>query len=313
MSYRYLFGPVPSRRLGRSLGVDLVPHKTCSLNCIYCECGRTTELTLQRKDYIPTHLVISELTDLLSQQPVLDYITFSGAGEPTLHSGLGTVVAFLKQNFAQYPIALLTNGTLFYQADLRAEVAPIELILPSLDAADDETFFKINRPHPTLSVRQIILGLKELKQSQHGTMWLEIFIVPGINDHDSHIENLRHAIHEIKPDLVQLNSLDRPGTESWVNHATPERLQTIAQRLDWPTEIIASMPQPGTSSIAPDDVAMTILALIRRRPCTLEDLSQMSGLKPIEIQKHLALLMEKGQVHARPMKRGLFYWAKAIP
>lgn len=313
MSYRYLFGPVPSRRLGRSLGVDLVPHKTCSLNCIYCECGRTTELTSQRKEYVPTDQVMSELADFLSQTPALDYITFSGAGEPTLHSGLGSVVNFLKQNYPQYPLALLTNGTLFFQAELRREVAPIDLILPSLDAADDETFHKINRPHPALSVRQIILGLKQLKQSQHGAMWLEIFIVPDLNDHDDHLQRLKDAVHEIKPDLVQLNSLDRPGTERWVKHATAERLQAIAQRLDWPTEIIARTPQPASAVSAPDEVAMAILALIRRRPCTIADLSQMSGLNPLEIQKHLAVLMDTGQIQARPMPRGLFYWAKATP
>ncbi|MDZ7318126.1 MAG: radical SAM protein [candidate division KSB1 bacterium] len=311
MNYCYLFGPVPSRRLGRSLGVDLVPHKTCSLNCIYCECGRTTDLTLQRAEYVPLKQVISELTDFLASEPVLDYITFSGAGEPTLHSGLGMVVDFLKTNFPAYPIALLTNGTLFYQAELRTEVAPIDLILPSLDAADDETFRKLNRPHPELSVSQIILGLKELKQIQRGNMWLEIFIVPGINDHDEHLDHLKQAVHEIKPDLVQLNSLDRPGTEKWVKQATYEHLQAIAQRLDWPTEIIAKIPKSAAGGLRQDDPTMSILALIRRRPCTIEDLSQMSGIKPLEIQKYLAVLMETGQIHARKMPRGLFYWAKA--
>ena len=154
--YNYLFGPVPSRRLGISLGVDLVPHKTCSLNCIYCECGRTTNLTIERKAYVPTETVLAELKTFLEPKPKLDYITFSGAGEPTLHSGIGEIVKFLKTNFPNYKIALLTNGTLFYQPELIKEVKSIDLILPSLDAASDLVFRKLNRPFPKLHIETMI-------------------------------------------------------------------------------------------------------------------------------------------------------------
>ena len=135
----YLFGPVPSRRLGISLGLDLVPHKTCSLNCIYCESGKTTNLTIERKEYIPTAVLISELTTFLKTKPKLDYITFSGAGEPTLHSDIGTIVTFIKKNYPDYQLALITNGTLFYLSKLRREVKPVDLILPSLDAVSEKT------------------------------------------------------------------------------------------------------------------------------------------------------------------------------
>lgn len=151
--YKYLFGPVPSRRLGISLGVDLVLHKTCSLNCIYCECGRTTNLTVQRNEYVPTEIVLSELNHFLASNPKLDYITFSGSGEPTLHSGIGEIVNYLKNNFPSYKIALLTNGTLFNQSKIRQEVKSIDLILPSLDAVSDKVFQKINQPFRELSIK----------------------------------------------------------------------------------------------------------------------------------------------------------------
>jgi len=161
--YKYLFGPVPSRRLGISLGVDLVPHKTCSLNCVYCECGRTTILTDERKEYVPTEMVLSELNHFLTTNPRLDFITFSGSGEPTLHSGLGNVIKFIKKNFPKYQVALLTNGTLFYSPNIREEVKQVDVILPSLDAASEEVFHKINRPVRGLKVQKVIDGLVQLR------------------------------------------------------------------------------------------------------------------------------------------------------
>jgi wyosine [tRNA(Phe)-imidazoG37] synthetase (radical SAM superfamily) len=311
MSFQYLFGPVPSRRLGRSLGVDLVQHKTCSFNCVYCECGKTTMLTNKRAEYVPTGEVIAEITQFLSASPQLDYVTFSGAGEPTLHIGLGKIVKFIKSNFSAYQIALLTNGSLFYKKSLREEVVNIDLILPSLDAADEGIFHQINRPHNDLEVKKIISGLAELKKIQKGQMWLEIFIIPELNDSSDHIEKLKDAIHQIEPDLVQLNSLDRPGTENWVAGATQELLEKIAAKLEWRTEIIAKFPARKESKAYHENIETVILEMIKRRPCTLEDLCQMAGLHVNEVNKYLDVLMKTGQVKARQMERGLFYWAKA--
>lgn len=310
MNYRYLFGPVPSRRLGRSLGVDLVPHKTCSFNCVYCECGKTTLLTDRRAEYVPIQEVLAELNQFLSEKPQLDYITFSGAGEPTLHTGLGKVVNFIKKNFPQYKTALLTNGSLFFQKKLREEVAEIDLSLPSLDAADEKIYQQINRPHHKINVQQIVAGLTELKKVQRGKMWLEIFIIPGLNDQPDHITKLKHVIHQIKPDLVQLNSLDRPGTEKWIIGASPECLEKIATQLDWHTEIIAKFPERRESKAYHENTEIAILEMIKRRPCTLEDMSQMLGLHVNEVNKYLEVLIKTDQIHARRMERGLFYWAQ---
>jgi wyosine [tRNA(Phe)-imidazoG37] synthetase (radical SAM superfamily) len=182
MKHKHLFGPVPSRRLGVSLGVDLIPLKTCSLDCVYCECGKTTRLTVERKEYIPVDRVIAELEVYLRNNPPLDFITFAGSGEPTLNSGLGNVISYLKQNFRQYRTCLLTNGTLFTDPEVRAEAAAVDLIIPSLDAATEDTFNRLNRPEISLDCTAIINGLEQLRSEYKGEIILEIFIVPGLND-----------------------------------------------------------------------------------------------------------------------------------
>jgi len=268
-------------------------------------------LTSERKEYVPTDEVIAELKHFLSTNPELDFITFSGAGEPTLHSGLGKIVDFIKSNYPQYKIALLSNGSLFSQESLRKEVSSIDLILPSLDAVDKEVFHKINRPNRSINLDQIVFGLIELKKVQTGKMWLEIFIIPGINDSADHIEKLKNAIHQIKPDLVQLNSLDRPGAESWVSGAAQDHLEKIAKILDYPTEIIAKFPDRKESKAYHENIENSILEMVKRRPCTVEDLSLMLNMHVNEINKYLDVLIKKDRVHAKQMERGLFYWAKA--
>ncbi len=304
---KYLFGPVPSRRLGISLGVDLVPHKTCSLNCIYCECGKTTHLTLERKQYFSTKDVIDELNEYLNSHPKLDFITFSGAGEPTLHAGIGEISNFIKRNFSEYKLALLTNGTLFYDSQVRKEVINIDIILPSLDAATASAFKKINHPHPALKIDAIIDGLVHLRTEFPGKIWLEVFIVPEINDNDNELLALREAIHRIKPDQVQLNTLDRPGTIEWVKPASQQQLEKIAEMLDWDTEIIAKFTKREEIASYNIDIENVILQMLRRRPCTVQDLTASLGKHENEINKYLETLLEKKIVVAKRMNRGNFF------
>ena len=173
--YNYLFGPVPSRRLGISLGVDLVPMKTCTLNCVYCECGRTTHLALERKEYVPFDAVKEELTHYFSHNPGPDYVTFSGSGEPTLNSRIGDVVHSIKNQTSDIPIAVLTNGTLLFQKQTCDDIRDATVVIPSLDAATEKVFRKINQPHPQLKIDTIIRGLVQFRKDYSRQIWLEIF------------------------------------------------------------------------------------------------------------------------------------------
>ncbi len=310
MKYKHLFGPVPSRRLGVSLGIDLIPFKTCTLDCVYCECGKTTNLTVERKEYIPVGEIFDELNEYLDNYPDLDFITFSGSGEPTLHSGIGDIINFLKQNYSRYRIALLTNGTLLYQEKLRSEVKEVDLIMPSLDAVSENAFKRINRPHSSLDPRRIISGLVELRKEYPGEIWLEIFIVPGLNDTKDELLSLKKAIRRINPDRVQLNTLDRPGTESWVMATRKEELEAISSYLG-NAEIITEFTSRKKITSFSKDIEGNILSTLKRRPCTAKDVSHSLGLHLNEINKYLQVLLETDKIEGEEQERGVFFKVKS--
>ena len=188
---KYLYGPVPSRRLGLSLGIDLIPYKICSFNCIYCECGATTDLSIERKEFKPVDEIIEELDEYLEQGPELDYITFSGSGEPTLYLHMDKIIDFLKDNYPQYNTALLTNSSLLSNKEIRKEINKLDLIVPSLDSVFEDNFRKINRPHADIKLEDIIDGLIELRKEFDGQIFLEFFIVPGINDNEKEFQRIK--------------------------------------------------------------------------------------------------------------------------
>ena len=306
--YRYLFGPVPSRRLGISLGIDLVPMKTCTLNCTYCECGETTHLTLSRREYVPLKAIRTEFLDYIAAYPKPDYVTFSGSGEPTLNSGIGEAIRFIRLHKSAIPVAVLSNGTLFHDPGVRKELKAASLVMPSLDAASEKVFQKINRPHPMLAVDRMIDGLARFRQEFQGQLWLEIFIVPGLNDTESELTALRDAIERISPDQVQLNTLDRPGPVAAVRAATAEELEHVVAFWQLDTvSIIAKSPVRKQMVAYREDVQAAILETISRRPCTLEDLTKILGLHANEINKYLDVLEADKKVSVARQARGLFY------
>jgi len=311
MKYNHLFGPVPSRRLGISLGVDLVPLKICTLNCIYCECGRTTELTVTRKSYVPLSGVKEELNDYVTNNPRPDYITFSGSGEPTLNSNIGHVLQFIRKHIHDIPVAVLTNGTLFSIKQVREDIKDAVLVMPSLDAATEKIFRKINRPCPRLKIDTIIDGLVQFRKEYRGQIWLEIFIVPGMNDTKHELTALKEAIEKIGPDQVQLNTLDRPGTVSTVPAATRQELEHIVDfwQLDNVT-IIADVAERKDLLAYRTDTESAILGTIARRPCTLKDLSEILGLQINEVNKYLDVLEADEKIKTVKQKRGFFYQLK---
>lgn len=311
MTYQYLFGPVPSRRLGISLGVDLVPHKICTLNCVYCECGATTELTLKRREYVPYKIVIQELNDYLKHHPKPDYVTFSGSGEPTLNSRIGDVISYIKTHYPQIKIAVLTNGTLFFNPKVRNSLLQADVVLPSIDAALREAFLKLNRPHSKLDHMVHIENLIKFREEFKGQIWLEVFLLTGYNDDPENLKALRNAIDEIKADSVQLNTLDRPGVLLNLKSIPNSELELIKKQWNLPNiEIIAPVSERENKESFREDLENAILETISRRPCTLTDLSHILALHENEINKYLSTLEAKDKIESLNMERGIFYQLK---
>ena len=309
--YKHLFGPVPSRRLGMSLGIDLIPKKVCSLNCVYCEVGKTTKLTIDRMEYVKYDQIIAELEQFMSNNPKIDYFTFSGSGEPTLNSRIGDVLSFIKKNYPEIKTAVLTNGTLLFDKKLRTELLQADVILPSLDAVSQEVFEKIDRPNSSLKIETYIQGLIDLKKEYKGKIWLEIFLLKGYNDSIKDLELLKKAILKIKPDSVQLNTLDRPGTVMELIPLSKNELQEIVDVWNLPyVEIIASAPERESIESYSGNIEAAILETIARRPCTLDDLHNFLGVHINEINKYLGTLEANNKIVTVNLERGAFYELK---
>jgi wyosine [tRNA(Phe)-imidazoG37] synthetase (radical SAM superfamily) len=273
--------------------------------------GRTTLLTLERKEYVPVDAVIAELDDYLVQQPELDFITFSGQGEPTLNSGLGKVLNHIKDHYPHYKVAILTNGTLFWDKILRAEVMRADVILPDLDAVSQKVFQKINRPQANLENERIINGLKDLRREFKGLVLMEVFLIAGLNDSKGELKLLKETLMALKPDRVQLNSLDRPGTEAWVKAMPKEGLHEIAEYFKpLKVEIVAN-PQSRKNILSfNSDIEAQILETIKRRPSTDTDLSQILNLHINELNKYLSPLLATKKIETVQMDRGVFFKIK---
>ncbi len=296
MKNKHLFGPVPSRRLGLSLGIDLVPHKTCSFNCVYCECGATTNLTVSRREYVPVRGVIKELDAFLSEKPVLDFITFAGSGEPTLHSRIGDIITFIKDKFPQYKVCVLTNGSLFYLKSVRDALMRADKVIPSLDAASPSVWKKLNRPHRLLNLKKLIEGLETFGKDYAGDYAVEVFIVPGVNDSPEELSKLKKALMRINPSSVQLNSLVRPGAETSLGAASAGKLKKIAAFFAPLEVIIPGEPVKKISPAFKDGLADKIVAAVSRRPLTLKDLAAVTGMKIVELAKIADVLRSSGRV-----------------
>ena len=313
MGYDHLFGPVASRRLGVSLGVDLVVHKVCSLDCVYCECGETTELTLERRAWVPFDKVRAELDHYWAANPDPDYITFSGSGEPCLNKDLGRVINYIKNQKPGIRVAVLTNATLLADESVRKDLERADLVVPSLDGVSPAVFRKINRPCPALDPETVIKGIRMFSRGFKGQVHLEIFILPGVNDTPEELARFKTAIEDIRPDRVQLNSLDRPGTCDFVRPADRRDLEKIREFLGPDrVDIVARTPaaektgrKGRTGSEA--DLEAAVLETVHRRPSTCSDLADMLGADPDRVQSLLDDLTATGKIECRRQDRGLFY------
>jgi wyosine [tRNA(Phe)-imidazoG37] synthetase (radical SAM superfamily) len=307
MSGRFLFGPVASRRLGRSLGVDLIPPKTCPFDCIYCEVGRTTRLTAERGRFNDPDEILRQLDEFFASGGRADYITFSGSGEPTLSSDLGHLIRESKRRF-WVPVAVITNGALLSDPAVRAEIMDADLVIPSLDAVREGPFAAVNRPVAGLRLASIVDGLVAFGREFRGRVWLEVLVVAGVNDADEDIDAIAAAIARIKPERVQLNTVVRPPAESYARAVVPERLEEIAARLAKaaPTEIVApaTLRACAKSGLAPREA---VLETVIRRPCTAADLESGLALSASEVAAALGDLIAAGKVREMRFGAGIFY------
>ncbi len=259
---KYIFGPVPSRRLGISLGISPIPKKTCNYSCIYCQLGRTDHLTNQREMFFPIDEIMAEFDGFLKSAEAFDVVTIVGEGEPTLYLGLGELIGQIKKK-TEKPVAVITNGALLYDPQVRAELDQADLVLPTVDAYDETTFKKINRPHGTIGYDQVQAGLKAFSETYQGQLWIEIMLIDGINDDDESLRKYANILREIRYDRLYLNTPVRPPAEAYAKEITPEKMRNAVELLGGIS--IDLLESEGFHSEIKDHHE-AILSIIKRHP-----------------------------------------------
>ncbi|HIC08626.1 MAG TPA: radical SAM protein [Aquificales bacterium] len=301
---KYLFGPVLSRRLGLSLGVDLLPQqKVCSMDCLYCECGKTDRkyLTMERREWVPTDEVKRELEDLLRDESFyVDYVTLSGNGEPTLHTKFGEIARFVKELRPDLKVALLTNSSTLHMEEVLRDLKWFDLVSPSLDAVSEEVFRRVNHPARGLTAKKVLEGLQKLKDHFGGEIWLETLFVKGVNDTPEEVEKIGEWVHRLKPDRWQLNTVVRPPAYN-VRGLSEEELLDIAKRVGYPkTDIVCYNylrleDIKGIPSRA-GEVEKRLLEMVKRRPSPLEEVKRALNLTDEGLEEVLEKLQREGKV-----------------
>ena len=305
-NYKYLFGPVPSRRLGRSLGVDLTPFKTCTLDCIFCQLGRTTNKTLDRHEYAPIRHVESELDAWIKGGGKADYITLSGSGEPTLHTRFGDVLQFVHDRTA-IPTALLSNGTLFCQPAVREAAQRADLVKLSLSAWDQFSFEHINRPHLDLKFQNIVDGYRAFRRGFQGKLWIEVFLIWGTNSVPGDVEKIAALTETIGPDEIHLNTAVRPPAEEFALAMPRKEMEALAGLFRPTAKVIAEFPSDKSADVAANED--TILAMLKRRPCTAQQIAEVFGMHLNEVSKHLGNLSRTGSIRSQDSSREGYFVA----
>ena len=239
--YKYLFRPALSARFGQSLGINLTPHKTCTMDCIFCELGRTSKKTLRRRSYVPTEEVLLEVEAWLKTDGRGDFITIAGSGEPTLHSQLGEVLKFVRTN-CTIPVVLLTNATLLWIPEVRGAASYANVVKICLSAWDDSSFRWMHRPHPDLEFKRVVEGQKAFRRRFKGEIWMEVFLIPGMNAVPAHSRKVAGLAREIDPDRIQLNGAVRPVAKDGAQFLTEKDLSSLCRYFEPGAEVIRDCP-----------------------------------------------------------------------
>jgi wyosine [tRNA(Phe)-imidazoG37] synthetase (radical SAM superfamily) len=259
---KYIYGPVPSRRLGISLGVSPIPKKTCNYSCIYCQLGRTDNMTNTRKMFFPVEDILAEFDEFLESKAKFDVVTIVGEGEPTLYLGLGELIREIQKR-TDKPVAVITNGALFYDPDLRRELYGADIVLPTLDAYDEASFRKISRPHGTITFAMVDEGLKEFSKEYEGQLWIELMLMEGINDDDESLKKYSEALKKLRYDKLYINTPVRPPAESYVKALSHEKMNHVVDVLGGIS--IDLLESEGFQSEIKDDYE-AIMSIIKRHP-----------------------------------------------
>ncbi len=292
----YLFGPVLSRRLGLSMGVDLLPYKTCNMDCVYCELGRTICPASCRGRFVPPEKVLREIES--KRDTGFDHLTFAGSGEPTLSSDLGEIIRRARA-IVDVPIAVITNSALLTSKEVRNEVSEADIVLPSLDAATQETFNAINRPAPGIQIKEIIEGLKDFRKEFHGEIWLEVMLVKGVNEHEADL--ISQAARSIGPDRIQLNTVVRPPAEP-VSPLSEDEMADILDAFEC-AELIPDWDWRVPAKLEPE-----LLELLSRRPCTIDEICSLLDLEKSDAIKYLKIMEHEGYI-SRKLHDGRQYFS----
>ncbi|MBI9084640.1 MAG: radical SAM protein [Desulfobacterales bacterium] len=296
--FSHVYGPVPSRRLGRSLGIDLVPFKVCTYDCVYCQLGRTTQKTMERREYVPVEAIVPELERALSHGAPPDYIGLAGSGEPTLNSGIGRLIRAIKK-VTRVPVAVLTNGSLLWMKSVQDELMAADLVVPSLDAGDENTFRRVNRPHGDIAFGTMTEGLVNFTERFDGDVWLEVLLLAGETGTDAHVKKIAALAEQIGPDRIQLGTVIRPPAETDAGSLSSERLVALKGLFSGLVELIGKGAAEGSmTAVLSGTRTESVLAMLGRRPCTAADVAGGLNIHINEALKHLDRLMVGGK--ARP-------------
>ena len=301
-----VYGPVPSRRLGRSLGVDLIPFKTCTYDCVYCQLGRTTRKTVRRQRWVDPAEVVTQVGARLASRP--DVIALAGSGEPTLHAGIGEVISGIKE-ITDVPVAVITNGSLLGRPAVHRGLADADIVLPSLDAPSEELFRRVNRPHESLHLADVVEGLVSFRAGYEGELWLEVMLLAVVTGSPAKARRLAELAARIAPDRIQLNTAVRPPAESFVAPVDRATLDELAALFTPRAEVIAELPAAAGDGVAAET---DVLELLSRRPCTVSDIATGLAIHHAEALKAVTALVNTGAVNLYTHEDRSFYVAATV-
>jgi len=294
--FHHVYGPVPSRRLGRSLGIDLVPFKTCTYNCVYCQLGHTTNKTTERREYVAVDEILDELKRKLAIASAPDYITLAGSGEPTLNARIGDLIGKIK-SLTHIPVAVLSNGSLLWMHEVREALMEADLVLPSLDAGDERLFRYVNRPHREITFERLVDGLAEFTERFSKSVWLEVFLLARVTGIPTEVEKIAALAKRIQPERIQLNTVSRPPAEEFAIAVSAGQMEQLKEFFPGTVEVISeSARNASPTSFSPETTDADILALLGRRPCTVQGVSAGLGVHTSEVIKRLQVLIQQGAV-----------------